>query len=1158
MWIPLHVHSEFSALDGAIRIKDYVKWAQDYGVPAIAVTDHGNMSHVPALDEKKQDIKPIYGMEAYCEPIALRDDKHYHLVILAKNKKGFSHLCRIASKSYRNFTDKKPTIRKEDLESDDLIILSACMQGELANIVKAKDEEALKRYLDFFRGKSFFMELIDISDPEQDEINGRIIEIAEKYGIPAVITPDAHYFPEDKEWYPALVASNWKTTVDNVLEKYNMAEQDLSLPDPHTIQEKWESIYPEGITNTLVVADMVESFGIKEEDYRMPKLKAKADLRKIAEDAALAKISKYRLSKKDYINRLNSELDVIYSQGFADYMLLVYDIVKSAKEKGIYVGPGRGSAAGSLVAWALDITAVDPIKNGLLFERFINPERVSLPDIDIDIEDERRDEVIEEIKQKYGAESVAGIANFSKYEYKQAVRDALRVYGVHMGIGSVGDAFAKLAGKIYEENEEQTEEEIARKTLEKNTFIPQETAEKALFAANRIKGLIRHYGRHAAGIVVTPGNIEDFCPTMTIGKEYITQYDMHGLDHVKLVKMDILGLSTLYTVKDAYKTAKEYDLNVESPSDIYEFLNGYRELPREKADRTYGLMAEDPDSCFQLSSPGMKKLLRQIKPKDTEALSAILALYRPGPINSGMVDAYVNRESFFHGRVADKIKDILSPTNGVLIYQEQVMKIAEKIAGYTPGQADILRRAIGKKEKEDMEAERASFVLHAVKNGYDEKEANIVFDAIEKFAGYGFNKSHSMSYSYLAFVTAWYKANYGPAWTKANLKTKIKRERREDVGLYIEDAMRFCNVYPAKVIASDKTIGDALDIRLVRQSGINVSNMESFWCRNSWALMLGIRDITGIKDKIAGYADMPIPKDMKELLSLCVKYKVPKSIFVPLFATGFFDMVLEKYHESPVLLRSILLDDFNVNGLIMEKTKEIVTKIMPRGKKDPMERLTGHALFLSLLLFVIEKGKTDDDIVSAMEDVIALFAKADTGQFNTDTNFRLKTLLSIYEIEKQFFGEGITIKWWNMAAESVLYRFFGFADETDVIRKFMSQKRNYEDVKEVISKEGVWLIGKVGNVFFRNGKPITVISGKYPNYKAPLFVNHKIEDRGCVAVKVKFENNFFNYVDHKPIVLGQVNELDSRFVYMDQKAPENVRKYIETISPKDPFRYRKV
>lgn len=786
----LHVHSEYSLLDGANRCGDLARGARDMGMDALALTDHGVMyGCVEFFNEcRKAGVKPILGCETYLAPSGhtCREVKEqFHLVLLAENDEGYHNLIKLVSIACTDGFYYKPRIDHELLSryGKGLIASSACLGGEIPALIMAGDEEgALSRaqlYRDIMGDGNFFLEIQSNSIPEQAIVNKTLIEMSRKHGFPLIATNDAHYMKrEDAEWHDVLLCVQTNSNVNDP-NRYRFSGDDFYFRSPEEMWRIFGQEVPESLTNTVQIAERC-NVDMKFGEYHLPDYSIPAGetlathLRGVAE-AGLSRRMHDAVSQ-DYKERLDFELGVIEQMGFPGYFCIVSDIIANAKNAGIPVGPGRGSAAGSLVAWATGITELDPIKHNLLFERFLNPERISMPDIDTDISDKRRDEVISYIVDKYGADHVAQIITFGRMMSKQAVKDVGRALG--MPYAEV-DRVAKLIPDPIRSGIKSIPEAI-KKTPDLKTLNDSDPQIKRLLGiASRIEGLARHCSQHAAGVVITPRPTQDMVPVTRIkegGDQVVTQFSMEPVEKLGLVKMDFLGLRTLSILEGALENIK---------------ISGYESIDLEKIpmdDKKTFEMLRDADTLgvFQLESSGMRDLIRRLKPDCFEDIVALMALYRPGPLESGMADQYVKRK---HG--GEKVEyphpcleEALSETYGVILYQEQVMQCAALLAGYTLGEADILRRAMGKKKVEEMEKQREMFVSGARARGVSGDKAGEIFDIIEKFAGYGFNKSHSAAYALISYQTAYLKAHYGAEFLAAYL-TALVGSKMDVLGRYI-------------------------------------------------------------------------------------------------------------------------------------------------------------------------------------------------------------------------------------------------------------------------------------------------------------------------------------------------------------------------------------
>ncbi len=780
----LHCHTEYSFLDGAIRIESLCKRAVDFGFSAVSITDHGNLCGAIELytTALKYGLKPIIGCEVYVAPedrfkkeAKSSQDVGHHLVLLASNKEGYHNLIKLVTKGYLEGFYYKPRVDKSLLKeyNKGLIALSACLKGEIPETIirKGKDKaiEVLKEYLAIFPDR-FFLEIMDLEIPEQEKVNHVLLEFSEEFNVPVVATNDCHYLdPEDVEAHDVLLCIQTNSKVDDN-KRWRFSTKKLYVRSFEEM-EKAFSFAPQAIESVGRIIEMcnleIELGKHRFPVYQLPDGKsAEEELKDKAFYGLKKRIEfikkKYPINEKEYFDRLEYELDVICKKGFAPYFLIVQDFINWAKSQGIPVGPGRGSAAGSLVAYALGITNLDPIKYNLLFERFLNIERESLPDIDVDFCYNRREEVIEYVSDKYGKDKVAQIATFGKMKAKAVVRDVGRALGMSF---SETDKIAKLIpeSNISIEDAVKLEPELKKKIKE------DEKVAKLIEISKKLEGLVRHSSTHAAGVVISDKPMDEYLP-LFLGKnnEVVTQFDMKGVEKIGLIKFDFLGLKTLTVI---YNTLELIKRNNKTPPNI-------EDLPLDDK-KTFELLCRgDTDGIFQLESSGMKRLIVDLKPSSFEDIIALLALYRPGPLESGMVKQFVDRK---HGREEIKylhpsLEPILKTTYGVILYQEQVMRIAADLADYSLGDGDILRRAMGKKDPATMSKQRSKFVEGAKKKGIPEEIAHEIFDQMEKFAGYGFNKSHSAAYAMISYQTAYLKAHYPLEFMAALMSSEMNNQ----------------------------------------------------------------------------------------------------------------------------------------------------------------------------------------------------------------------------------------------------------------------------------------------------------------------------------------------------------------------------------------------
>ena len=803
-FVHLHNHSHYSLLDGACRTKDLVRKTLENDLSAVALTDHGNMFGAVEFYKacREKGVKPLVGSEVYIAPKS-RFDKggdrrsggySYHLVLLSRNETGYKNLMKLVSAGYTEGFYYKPRIDHDILKehSEGLIALSACLKGEVANTYLREGYEAAERvvqtYVDIF-GDDFYLEVQNHGIPEEDKVREGIYQLGEHTGVKIVGTNDIHYL-EEEHWEAhdvLLCLQTGKDYDDPKRMRYNT----------HALYyksyEEMKSLFPghqEVLDNTMEVAEKC-NLEINLTSYHLPEFEIPKEDDSTDLSAYLRKLTTTGLEQRypeitDEIQaRLDHELGVISSMGYDGYFLITQDFINYAKSQNIPVGPGRGSAAGSLVAYCLGITDLDPIKYDLYFERFLNPERVSMPDIDIDFCYERREEVIDYVKRKYGYNSVCQIITFGTMAARAVVRDVGRV--LKMSYGDV-DKIAKLIPP----QAKNLDDALATVKELKELSEMDETHRRLMRYARVLEGLARHSSTHAAGVVIAPGELTDYIPLYkTKDGDITTQYEMKVLDDVGMLKMDFLGLRTLTVIQHAVEAIERNGatldiekIPLEDPK-VYELF---------AAGRTVGV--------FQFESSGMQEYLKKLKPNRIEDLVAMNALYRPGPM--AMIDDFIDRK---HGRkkieyMHPKLEGILHNTQGIIVYQEQVMRIASDLAGFTLGGADLLRRAMGKKKKEEMEKQRSLFVQGCKKNDISEQKAVEIFSYMEEFANYGFNKSHSACYSVVAYQTAYLKVHYPAEFMAATISSEMGTSDR--VTILLEECRKMeIKVLPPDVNESD-------------------------------------------------------------------------------------------------------------------------------------------------------------------------------------------------------------------------------------------------------------------------------------------------------------------------------------------------------------------
>jgi len=774
-YVPLHLHTEYSLLDGATRIKEVLKHAKENNMPASAITDHGVMYGAVEFyrTAKEEGIKPIIGCEVYLIEGDILDKSkkvpHNHLVLLAKDKKGYRNLVKLVSIAHIDGFYYKPRINHEVLEKyhEGLIALSACLGGEIPRALLNDDYEKAKEKTLYYKnlfGKDFYMELQDHGIDGQKKINPTLIKLAEEMEIELVITNDSHYTKkEDAVCHDMLLCmQTGKTRNDPSRMKFANNEFYIKNAEELRVSFDWleEETFNRAIDNTVkisekcnLILDMGKSIL---PNYPIPKNHTvESYLDKIVRENLLKRYEKITPELED---RIRYELKIIGEMGFAAYFLIVWDFIKYARDNEVPVGPGRGSAAGSLVAYSLGITEIDPIRHNLLFERFLNPERVSMPDVDIDFCIEKREKVINYVTETYGKDKVCQIITFGTLAARAAMKSVARVLDIPY---SESDKYAKMIPTLPKTK---IDDALQKGMDLKKLYDTNPQVKELVDLAKAVEGIKYNIGTHAAGVIISRDPLSEIVPVQySKEKSVITAYPMGDIEKLGLLKMDFLGLRNLTIIDKTVKAIKkrhgiEIDIDKISLDDekVYEMLS-----------------RGETDGVFQLESSGMKTLVKDLKPSVFEDLGALVALFRPGPLNSGMVGNFVQRK---HGRAKVEYKDprlepILNDTYGTIVYQEQIMQVAQLLAGYTLGQADILRRAMGKKKTDEMDKQRELFVSGAVKNKVEPKVAEELFDTMTEFAAYCFNRSHSAAYAFLAYQTAYLKAHYPVEYMSALLSS---------------------------------------------------------------------------------------------------------------------------------------------------------------------------------------------------------------------------------------------------------------------------------------------------------------------------------------------------------------------------------------------------
>lgn len=818
-FIHLHNHSEFSILDGAMKTAVLVEAAYRHKMPAVALTDHGNIFGAVSFfkQAKEKKIKPILGCEIYVAPDsrfdkdpAQKGPKHFHLVLLVKDEKGYRNLCQLLTKAYLEGFYYKPRIDKELLvkHSEGLIGLSACLKGEISYYLglglEDKAEETAIEYAAFFEPGDFYIELMDHGLEAQKEVNPLLIKLAGKLNLSLVATNDVHYLArEDAESQDILLCIQTNKRITDQ-DRIRFGTQEFYFKSPQEMMDLFKDT-PEAVQNTVKIAAKC-NFEFPLSGYSLPNFKPPEDSSlseyfvKVVKQGFESRMGvlAFRMERgelpgrKAYEKRLEKEIRLVKEMGFEGYFLIVWDLIREARARGIPVGPGRGSAAGSLLAYSLGITSIDPLEYDLLFERFLNPERISLPDIDIDFCGRRRDEVLSYVTQKYGRENVCQIITFGTMAARGAVRDVGRALEVPL---PEVDRIAKMIPPFGPDSSitgALKNIPQLRELRDKDTKIAH-----LLSVAQKLEGQVRHPSIHAAGIVITPKPLVEFMPLyQSVKGEITTQFPMQDIEAIGLLKMDLLGLRNLTVIQDAVElvrrdTGEEIDME---------------HIPLDDKKTFEVFQSGNTDGVFQFESEGMKDLLRNYKPESLRDLIALNALYRPGPLQSGMTDEFVKRKNHPERISYDfpELEIILKETKGIIVYQEQVMQIAAELAGYSVAEADILRKAMGKKITTVMKAQKQRFVRGSKEKNIPPAKSTKIFEMIKHFAGYGFNKSHSAAYAFLAYRTAYLKAHYPFYFLAALLTSEAERGATSQVVKYINECKEMgIEVLPPDVNESD-------------------------------------------------------------------------------------------------------------------------------------------------------------------------------------------------------------------------------------------------------------------------------------------------------------------------------------------------------------------
>jgi DNA polymerase-3 subunit alpha len=833
-FVHLHNHTQYSLLDGACRIDLVLQLTKEMKMPALAITDHGNMFGAIEFYQKakSQGIKPIIGTEAYVapssrlkkEPVRGLPDSGYHLILLIKNRQGYQNLIQLSTAGYLEGFYHRPRIDKELLRkySQGLIALSSCLKGEVPHRLLQGDQEGAKRaaleYAEIFGEGDFFIEIQNHGIEAQLKVLPQLVKLAEELKLPIVATNDCHYlYREDYSAHDALLCIQTGKNISDT-DRLKYPTDQIYFKSPQEMKEVFVD-YPQGIENSVRIAERC-SLELEFGKFHVPRFPLPAGFD--APEAYLKDLAykglegRYSKITKELRERLDYELKVIIQMGFAGYFLIVRDFIDYARKNGIPVGPGRGSVGGSLVSYCLGITNIDPLRYGLIFERFLNPERLSMPDIDIDFSDKGRDQVIDYVTDKYGQESVCQIITFGTMAARAVVRDVGRVLSMPY---SEVDRIAKMIPFNLDMN---LAKAVDTNAALKRLYQEDPRVGKLMDLSKTLEGLSRHASTHAAGVVIAPSKLTDFVPLFKSNKDEITtQYDMHGIEAIGLIKIDFLGLRTLTVLDETVKLLKK-------TRDIKIDMNDIALDDRE----VYELFARgETVGIFQFESRGMRDYLQRLKPENLEDLTAMNALYRPGPLDAGMVSEYIDRKQ---GRKKIEyehhlLEPILKDTYGVIVYQEQVLQIAHQLAGYTLAEGDLLRKAMGKKIGEIMAQQRKEFVDHAHKKSVPKRTAEKIFNQIETFGRYGFVKSHSVGYAHIAYHTAYLKTHYPVEFMAAAMTSEMGNSDR--IVVLMEECRRMgIEVLPPDInesLATFSPIGNSIRFGLLAVKNVGLGAIDA-------------------------------------------------------------------------------------------------------------------------------------------------------------------------------------------------------------------------------------------------------------------------------------------------------------------------------------------
>lgn len=1049
-YVHLHNHTHHSLLDGLTKIDELISHVKELGMHAVAMTDHGTLSG--AIDFykacKKQDIKPIIGMEAYVAARKIsdrdpaKDKARYHLILLAMNNKGYENLMRLSTIANLEGMYYKPRIDHDLLEkyNEGLIVLSGCAGGELGEALRAENYEKAKSIAKWYKeifGDRYYLEIQDHNEwAEQVKINEGVFKLSEELNISKVVTGDAHYLkPDDQDSHEILLCVGTGAYLSDT-DRMSLKDFHLHVTDPKDVIERWQDKYPDIVRNTKEIADRcnidIELGKILIPTFPTPKGESeKSYLEKLVyrglawrfgsaefENKLSITEAKKQLPKK-VLERAEFELKTIESMGFNGYFLIIWDFMDWGKRRGIIFGPGRGSAAGSIIAYALNITDLDPIKYDLLFERFLNPDRISMPDIDIDIQDTRRDEVIQYCVEKYGDDKVANIVTFGRMAARAAVRDVARVLQVPY---ADADRLAKLVPAPVQGRHIPLKKSVESDADLRKEYETNADAKRVIDFASRLEGTIRSHGVHAAGVVIAPDEIVKFTPLEMAQKGVVsTQYPMFPIEDLGLLKMDFLGLSNLTIINNALRIIKK----------VYKDDIELATLPLDD-EKTFELFQRgDTTGVFQLESAGMKRYLKQLQPTVFEDIIAMVALYRPGPMQ--FIDDFIARK---HGKkkieyLHPKMEDALKSTYGILVYQEQFMQISKDMAGFTGGQADTLRKAVGKKIMSMMKKVKPEFVEGAIKHsGAERKLVEKFWDQLEEFANYCFNKSHAACYATIAYWTAYLKAHYPDAFMAA-----LMTSDQDDIDrLAIE--ISECKKMGIKVLPPD-----------VRESYVEFAVVpEKNEIRFGMAAVKGVG--TGAVEEILRAREEESFKSIEDFAKRVSTSKANKKAWESLIKAGAFDAFGD---------RSDLL--FNVETLLAFASK--LQKEAISGQADLFGGIEGAVAMPSVELQPAPSKHSPKELLTWERELLGLYLSSHPlDAYETYLNEQTVSLNSITE---SLDNKTITIGGVISSVRSITTKsgskmaFVGLEDKTGEIEIIIFPKL-FEKIAENLVQDSVVLI----------------------------------------------------------------------------------------------------